>query len=149
MTVNIITQGIEMKKKLLWVEDEKDQFRAFAYKLSKEYGIERAIDFENAKELISNNKFDLIVVDIILPSGLPQEAIDNFKNITDIYYGIEFIQHVRSISKAVPIIVVSVVTEKEKIMRIKNIDDSIQFISKYDSTSDDVKELVDKILSKN
>lgn len=137
-----------MKKRILWIEDEKDQFRAFSYKLIKEYNVERAIDFESAIELLGSKDFDLIIVDIILPSGLPQESANNLKNITDIYYGIEFIKYIRSINKIVPIIVVSVVTEKEKILRIKNIDAGIKFISKYDSTSDDVKKLADKILNK-
>jgi CheY-like chemotaxis protein len=141
--------GVDMKKRILWVEDEDDQFRAFSYKLTKEYDITRSIDYAKAVELFQTNNYDLIIVDIILASGFPQETINSNNKIIDTYYGIEFIKQVRSINKDVPIIVVSIVTEGEKIIRIRNIDDRIEFIYKYDSTSEDVKRITDIIFKQN
>lgn len=136
-----------MTKNILWVEDEKNQYRAFSYKLTPNYQLTRAIDYQSAIDLFDNSDFDMVIVDIILPSGFSQEKLSGLENVTDIYFGIEFIRHIRSFSKDIPIVVVSVVTEKEKVERIQNIDPYIRFISKYDSTSDDVKKLTDNIFN--
>lgn len=136
-----------MTKHILWVEDEKDQYRAFSYKLTPNYQLTRAIDYQSAIDLFAKSDFDMVIVDIILPSGFSQKKLNSLENVTDIYFGIEFIIHIRSSNKDIPIVVVSIVTEKEKVERIKNIDPDIKFISKYDSTSDDVKELTEKIFN--
>jgi hypothetical protein len=84
-----------------------------------------------------------------LPSGKQTtlEQVDGeLSGVGNTYYGIELIRHIRSIGLTQPILVVTVVTEQEKISIIRDIDPSIKFVLKYFATPDDVKKAVDELL---
>jgi CheY-like chemotaxis protein len=139
-----------MVKTILWVEDEKDQFRAFSNSISKKYEIVRAVDYLSARSEIDKNAYDLYIIDIILPSGIimnSREQIDReLPQISDTYYGIELIKYIREKKITTPILVVTVVAEQEKINCITSIDPDIKYILKYGATTDDVKKMVDELL---
>jgi DNA-binding NarL/FixJ family response regulator len=112
--------------------------------------VERAVDYSDALTKIAEKQYDMYVVDIILPSGeqaiTKEQVKEKLLRVEDIFYGIELIRHIRSIGLNQPILVVTVVTEQDKIARIKEIDQSIGFVLKYYATPDDVKEAVDELL---
>ncbi|MFW6149467.1 MAG: hypothetical protein ACOC6D_06385 [Atribacterota bacterium] len=137
-------------KSILWLEDERDQFRAFSRGLINEYELTRARDYQEALDIFLNgkNKYDMIIVDIIIPSGHKFVSVDEIAKISTEYFGVKFIKEVRQINKEVPILVVSVVNEDDIIDNIKEIDNDIDLIWKYDTDSNQVKETVNNILEK-
>lgn len=79
-------------KKILIVEDEKQYRDILSKKLSsEELEVFTAEDGEKALEIIRNQQIDLILLDLIMPK------MD----------GIEFIHHLRSLMKNIPIIILS------------------------------------------
>lgn len=57
-----------MKGKILIVEDEKKLSDVMSLYLKKEnYDVQCAIDGEAAEEIIENNEFDLVILDIMMP----------------------------------------------------------------------------------
>ncbi|GBD96385.1 transcriptional regulator PhoB [bacterium BMS3Abin06] len=129
-------------KTILWVEDEKDQYEAFAYYLEKNYAIDRAIDYEDAVSKFNANKYDLIIVDIIIPSGREAASIEELKRIKDIYFGVELIKKIRAMDQETKILVVTVVKEHFVQLKIHAIDPDIQIINKYDSGPETVRDAV-------
>ncbi|MBT4153753.1 MAG: response regulator [Candidatus Magasanikbacteria bacterium] len=56
------------KKKILIAEDEKPMAKALALKLSKAgYAVENAYDGEEALVYLKNGKFDLVLLDLMMP----------------------------------------------------------------------------------
>lgn len=135
-------------KSILWVEDEKDQFNVFSYFLDNEFKITRAIDYEDALLKIKSDHFDLIIIDIIIPSGKKDVfTIEELRKIKDTYYGLELIKRLRNEKNSTPICVVTVVKEKAITEEITATDNSISIISKYDpDTREQIKETVSKLL---
>ena len=132
-------------KTILWVEDEKDQYEAFSYYLSKNYKIDRALDYEEALSKSQANHYDLIIVDIIIPSGRKASTIEELKHIRDIYFGVELIKKIRELDKLTRILVVTVVKENVIQLGIKAIDPEIQIINKYDSGPETVRDIVNQM----
>jgi CheY-like chemotaxis protein len=130
------------------VEDEKDQFNVFSYFLDNEFKITRAIDYEDALLKIKSDHFDLIIIDIIIPSGKKDVfTIEELRKIKDTYYGLELIKRLRNEKNSTPICVVTVVKEKAITEEITATDNSISIISKYDpDTREQIKETVSKLL---
>lgn len=133
-------------KSILWVEDDRDQFIILSYSLKNDYEIKIAKDYNNALDKINKEHFDLFIIDIIIPSGQKHMSINDIINIREKYYGLELINKIREKDKKTPIIVVSVVSDKDLKEKIMKIDDKIPFLWKYLTDSNEIKSEADKIL---
>jgi CheY-like chemotaxis protein len=132
-------------KTILWVEDEKDQYEAFSYYLEKEYKIDRALDYEDALLKLNKTNYDLIIVDIIIPSGKKISTLEELKKVRNIFFGVELIQRIREMNKLNKILVVTVVKEGAIQARINAIDPNIQIINKYESGPENIMDIVTKM----
>lgn len=58
---------MEMKKKILVVEDDKDMHLVYRELLGEKYDVEIAKDTAAAMQKLAKNKYDIMILDIILP----------------------------------------------------------------------------------
>ena len=73
-----------MLNSILIVEDSKTINNVLKVELEKlDYTITQAFSFKQAKELLDNNRYKLIVLDLHLPDGEGYELIDSIKSLTD------------------------------------------------------------------
>lgn len=87
-----------MSKKILVIEDERPMSKALELKLTKEgFVVELAYDGETAVKMITENKYDLILTDLVVPK---QDGFFIIKSIRE--------QNIKT-----PIIVVSNLSQKE------------------------------------
>ncbi|MDE8098995.1 response regulator transcription factor [Erysipelothrix rhusiopathiae] len=90
-------------KKILIVEDDQEISKMLELALGNSFDLEMAYSGREGVFLVEKNKFDLILLDLMLP-GLPGEvAINHIKNIT-----------------SAPIIIMSALTDSEKIIQLLN-----------------------------
>jgi CheY-like chemotaxis protein len=137
---------MSIMKNILWVEDEVDTYRSFSLSFDKNLNVTRAVDYQDACKKYNSSHFDLIVVDIIIPSGNVYTNQNDLMKDINIYYGIEFIKYVKSNDNEAKIIVLSVVSDSATFEIIKNIDKNIEVLWKYDVTFDDFNEaIIDKL----
>lgn len=134
------------KYKILWIEDDADLIWGLMEPIIYEgHKVVRALDRKRAKELLEKEKFDLIVLDIILPSG------EKIKSITDLdhiekYVGLNFLKSLPSDSP--PILVLSVVNNEEIISQIENFPQVRKYLQKGFVEPDQLKDEIMKILIK-
>ncbi|MCK9592271.1 MAG: response regulator [Methanoregula sp.] len=110
------------KCNLLWIEDDAVTIAALMKPLTEEAGciVTNVRDFEAAKEIISKDQFDLIILDIIIPSGRKFSSSDEINaTLKEEYFGIQFLKTLSSDSP--PVIVVTVVNDPEIIEKIRKI----------------------------
>lgn len=68
------------KNKILFVEDEKDLRETLQEALqNNKFEVQTAGNGEDALELLKNNEYDLILLDIILPRKNGLEVLEEFK----------------------------------------------------------------------
>lgn len=132
-------------KSILWVEDDVNFFNIFSSFLKNKYKINRAEDYEDALNNLKDKQFDLIIIDLIIPSG-EKLSIDELINIKDRYFGLELIKHIRENDTKTPIMVVSVVNKNNIIDSIKIIDNKIPILWKYDISPKEIETNVNTIL---
>jgi len=100
-------------KKILIIEDEKPMARALQLKLEKEgFQVENAYDGIEALKYIENNKYDLILTDLVLAK------IDGF----------EIIKNIRSKGIKTPIIVASNLSQAEDEKKVMELGANHYFI---------------------
>ena len=133
--------------KILWVEDEKDSFNAFSFALKRQYQITRAVDYTDAMLKEQEAHFDLMVVDIIIPSGYSNITLEELLKQTEKYFGVNFIKEVRKKNKEIPIIALTVVRDQSVLDEIKEIDKTITIVWKYDSDAEKFKSIIDNLLA--
>lgn len=133
-------------KKILWVEDEKDQFDAFSPFVQREHEVTHCYNYVDALSILAKSKFDLYIIDIIIPSGEKNISMEELIRIKDIYYGIELIKKIRSNGDNNPIIVLSVTNHDNRVDEILSIDKNIRVLWKYEVDLDDIKREVDSVL---
>ncbi len=131
---------------ILWVEDEKDTFKIFSHNVLIDYDVKIANDYESALKFIKEIKFDLYIIDIILPSGKMIINKGELTKLRETYFGLELIYKIREVDKITPIIVLSVVNDTLIVNKIRNAGSKIEILWKYDSEPIDVKKLCDKYL---
>ncbi|MEK7209206.1 MAG: response regulator [Patescibacteria group bacterium] len=124
----------ENKKTVLIVEDDEFLRSLTAKRIEKEgYGVEVAVDGENAITVLETLKPDLILLDLLLPGK----------------DGFEVLKKIRSNEavKAVPVIIFSNLGQKEDIEKAKSlgVDD---FLIKANFTLDDVVAKINKLIAK-
>jgi len=134
-------------KSILWVEDEDRHYYLFSHELKDIYLLTYARDYKAAKEKFQE-KYDLIVIDIILPSGIAHKSEADIDDSLNIYYGLELIKEIREIDKIIPIIVLTVVNEVNVWEKIRNIDKNIIVKWKYETDPIDFKNIINKLLFK-
>ena len=133
--------------KILWVEDEKASFNAFSFMLERQYQITRAVDYTDAMLKVREANFDLIVVDIIIPSGYKNITLKELLKQTEKYFGVNFIKEVRKENKKIPMIALTVVRTQSVLNEIKEIDKTIVIVWKYDSDAEKFKFIIDNMLA--
>ncbi len=90
------------KLNILYIEDEEEIRKNLKKTLDLLCNKTFDIDcIEKAKEIISNNRIDIIISDINLPKA----------------NGLEFIEDIRSVNKDIPVIIISAYTEKDFLMK--------------------------------
>ncbi len=74
-----------MKIKLLLVDDEKDFIESLAERLQlREFDVSTALNGIDAINLIRENEFDVIVLDVKMPGKSGIETLNEIKNITQL-----------------------------------------------------------------
>jgi len=99
-----MTKSQLKQKKILIVEDEKPLVRALSVKLKASgFQIKAAYDGAEAFEALKNDKYDLIVLDLIMPN------IDGFS----------VLEELKQKKIKIPVIVTSNLGQKEDFLRVK------------------------------
>ena len=103
------------------------------------------MDYEDALLKLNKTNYDLIIVDIIIPSGKKISTLEELKKVRNIFFGVELIQRIREMNKLNKILVVTVVKEGAIQARINAIDPNIQIINKYESGPENIMDIVTKM----
>jgi len=131
--------------KILWVEDDNEHFELYSYYLKKDYDINHSSTYEEAVEKINTNEYDLIIVDILLPSGQHLNDVEIIMNVQKVFFGIELLTKQLSKYKG-KIIILTIVNEQPILSSIRAFDKNIPIITKYDTTPKEVDFLVRNFL---
>lgn len=115
--------------RILWIEDDIDFISDIITPLIDEgFKVEKALNYTSAiKKLVSHQPYDLILLDLILPSGIENyTSINEIKRIEDVVFGLKILEFLNENNKTVPVIVFSVVSgptliEVRKYPFVKNI----------------------------
>lgn len=108
-------------KKILFVEDEAFLLQSFIYALEdRHHKIEIAKDGEEALEKLKNgsNRYDLIILDIMLPRGNGHAKKFVGEGIKTREMGLEVLRQLRAEDKSVPVIVLTAVSDEDMRMKI-------------------------------
>ena len=115
-----------MTNKILVAEDEKPMAKALELKLtSVGFEVEVAFDGEEAIKKIKDNKYDLILLDLVMPK------VDGF----------EVLKEIQKLKLATPVIVSSNLSQEEDRKKAKDLGAKDYFV-KSDTT---LNELVEKV----
>lgn len=94
-------------KRILWIEDDADELGSLIHPLKKsKYEIRNAFDVSQALKLLDEDKFDLIILDMLLPTGG-----DNPEYRTELN-GLKLLKNLRDRNINTPVIIVTVITEE-------------------------------------
>jgi len=103
-------------RKILWVEDDANVLMGLVRPLEKDgHKIIIAEDEIDALELINENNFDLILVDIIIPTGKK----DDYGHTE--FVGFDLLKKIKELEIEVPIIVLSVIRDPNMIKEMYEI----------------------------
>lgn len=132
--------------KILWVEDDATMIMGLVRPFVKEgFQIDTSLDIEKGKQKLLNHKYDLIILDIILPSGKELQSWQDIKNIEK-FYGLEFLKDLPA--DCPPILVFTVVNDEKTIEHIRNFPQVKDVLSKGITKPSQLKEKVMNILNK-
>lgn len=96
--------------------------------------------------MFDKNKYSLLIIDIIIPSSDDNAGLIDILGNTKINFGIKFIKDIKKVNSTVPIIILSVLNDKEKFDLLTEIDPGIEFVWKYDSNGHHLFEIVRQVL---
>jgi DNA-binding NarL/FixJ family response regulator len=128
---------------ILWLEDGIQSFKDFSLLLNK-YNIDHRTSYIDAINALRDNNYDVYIIDCIVPSGDKHKSLADLMNCKDKYFGVEFIKAVKIKSPHSPIVVLTVVNDKDTIEAILSIDRAIYVLWKY---GEDAESFAAKILS--
>lgn len=132
------------KYKILWIEDDANMIMGLMRPLLKEgCEIDTALDLEKAKQRLKEKKYNLIVLDIILPSGKDLRSKEDFMDL-ERFYGLKLLESMPI--EFPPILVLTVVTDEEIIEYIKSFPKVKKVVSKGMLKPSELKEKVLGIL---
>jgi len=130
---------------ILWIEDDANMIMGLVKPLIKEgFQIQTALNCKNALEYLAKKKFDLIILDIILPSGKELKSEEDLQNI-DRFYGIKLLELLPSDSP--PVLVLSVVSDEKTIEKISNCPYVKKYLIKGIIKPSVLKQVVHKLLN--
>lgn len=122
----------ESNKKILLAEDEKAISNALTLKLKKSgYNVTQAFDGQEAVDFLSKDKFDLVLLDIMMPK------VDG--------YGV--LGHIKEKKIKTSVIVLSNLSQQEDVDRVKALG-AKDFFVKSNTSLVQMIELVEKFFSK-
>ena len=103
-------------KRILWIEDDADLLMGLIRPLKKDgYEIIVAKDEKEALETIRKPDFDLIILDIIIPTGIKGDKGDVH------FIGMRLLETLLvDLNIKIPIIVLSVISDKEKVEKMRD-----------------------------
>jgi len=110
-----------LPRKILWVEDDIELLRSMEVPLlERGYELHEAKNYLEAISSIANFKYDLIILDMIIPSGLPHQ-ISRIKISDYKLNGLEFLEYIRDNGIQTQVIVFSVVEDPMLLKRLKSL----------------------------
>ena len=127
--------------KILWVEDDDEHFEVYSYYLKKDYDIKHVSTYKEAVEEINTNEYDLIIIDILLPSGQHLNDIEMITNVQKVFFGIELLTKQLSKYKG-KIIILTIVNEQQILSDIRAFNNNIPIITKYDTSPKEVNSII-------
>lgn len=112
--------------KLLWIEDDARELKSLLWPLEDEgFEIDLAFDAMQAIDLVTINKYDIIILDILLPTG-KKEILKHIE-----FTGVKVAEYIRNKGKNIntPMIALTVVRDSqvEKALKELNV---LKIISK-------------------
>jgi CheY-like chemotaxis protein len=110
--------------KVLWVEDDAYQLMDMVHPLKKlDISIDTAFDYDSAKKKItSNENYDLILLDILIPSGADQYlTLEELEDKSHTKYGLELLKLIESNTK-IPVIIFTVISDPQILDDIRKSD---------------------------
>lgn len=132
--------------RILWIDDDALMIMGLVRPLIRDgCQVDTALDVEKAKKLLKERKYDLVILDIILPSGKELQSEDDVKNI-DRFYGLRFLESLPI--EFPPILVLSVINEKEEIEKIRKFPQVKDVLAKGMIKPSELKEKVMSIIMK-
>lgn len=131
--------------KILWVEDDDEHFEVYSYYLKKDYDIKHVSTYKEAVEEINTNEYDLIIIDILLPSGQHLNDIEMITNVQKVFFGIELLTKQLSKYKG-KIIILTIVNEQQILSDIRAFNNNIPIITKYDTSPKEVNSIIRNFL---
>lgn len=97
-----------MTKKVLWIEDDARELKSLLWPLEDEgFEIHVAKDATQALDLVLNNIYDIIILDILLPSGKKDQVE------YDEFTGVTVAKEIREKGIHTPMIALTVVKDRE------------------------------------
>jgi CheY-like chemotaxis protein len=129
-----------MGRKILWIEDDARELAPLLWPLEDEgYDIYVAEDAIKAVELLNKNTYDIILLDILIPTGQkdPSDYIE--------YTGVTIAEYIRGHKIDTPIIVLTVVSDSGIEKKLKELNVS-KIISKGSVLPTHLKKEIQTIL---
>lgn len=118
------------KSCILVAEDEKAYSRALVLKLQKNgFVVESATNGEEALELLSKQKFDLLILDLIMPK----------------LNGFAVLEELKKLNNTVPVIVLSNLNQEEDVKKVKALGAKMS-IEKSNTSISDIIKIVQDVL---
>lgn len=100
-------------KLILWIEDDADELEPLIWPLKNAgYTIRIAKDAIDAIREFKSDSFDLIILDILIPTGKKENGDK------DQLVGESVLEDIRKIDKNIPVIAVTVVSDAEKLKEL-------------------------------
>ncbi len=132
----------------LWIDDDAQSLWDMVNPLIKEgWQIDYALNFQEAVEKIeSTKKYDLIILDIIIPSGTSKyKSIEQLAKIDNIQYGLKLLTIMADKLK-VPVIVFTVVSDPIVLDQIRDFEIVKDIITKGQIRPSELKEKIFEII---
>lgn len=129
---------------ILWVEDEADKIYGLVKPLEKDgHNITVAKDREDAFRKIKSDKIDLIILDLIIPSGTTP-----IRKELEPYEGIILLKNLKENNINIPIIILTVVNDEDVLNEARNFG-ATKILRKGALLPSELKKEVDEILGIN
>lgn len=126
---------------ILWVEDEADKIYELVRPLKNDrHNITVAKDREEAFNKIKFDKIDLIIFDIIIPSG-----VTPIKKDLEPYEGITLLKNLKENNINIPIIILTIVNDEDVLNEARNFGAN-KILRKGTLLPSELKKEVDEIL---